>query len=226
MLKKNIEGVEIVYRENSSDLKSQSEIFSKKTYENKRIGFVIEAGESWLDLGANIGLFALFCFKRGAKAYSYEPHKETFDVLKKNSLNMNNEVFNYGVSFESGELNFYIPVDGNFWRNSTINHYKRKAVKVEKIKCLAFKEVAKNFKNIKMDIEGSEFEILEKCNLNQFKKLVFEYSFDKDHSIARFKKIIKKLKSEFEVVDYPKFDETKETYDFFPPCLNVFCRNY
>jgi hypothetical protein len=80
---------------------------------------------------------------------------------------------------------------------------------------------------IKMDIEGSEIEILEqmqKHDLEKIQKMVFEYSFDFDKSIPRFIRIIEKLQTIFSQVHYNKVKPDELEYNYFPACTLVFCK--
>ena len=50
-----------------------------------RHGVSVEAGDCVLDVGANIGLFALECARRGARVYAFEPLPATFAALEANA---------------------------------------------------------------------------------------------------------------------------------------------
>ena len=82
---------------------------------------------------------------------------------------------------------------------------------------------------VKMDIEGSEIEILEHISIQDWekwntKKLVFEYSFDRDKSIPRFFAIINNLKKYFTIVKYLKGINPNELeYNYYPPMTIVYC---
>ena len=56
-----------------------------------------------LDVGANIGNHSLFFSNYFDKVYCFEPHPESFELLKFNSRNNSNiNVYNYGLSDKSG----------------------------------------------------------------------------------------------------------------------------
>ena len=44
----------------------------------------IEPGETWADLGANVGAFTCLAASLGAKVYAFEPHPENFQLLEQN----------------------------------------------------------------------------------------------------------------------------------------------
>ena len=60
-----------------------------------------------------------------------------------------------------------------------------------------------SFDGIKMDIEGSEFGILDSGLLPPSKKLCFEYHTSRDQSMGRLRKRLDVLERKFEVVNYP-----------------------
>jgi len=57
----------------------------------------------------------------------------------------------------------------------------------------------------------------------KIRKLVFEYSFDIDPSIARFMSIIDQLRQYFDVVNYSKVKATEQFYRYFPAMTMVYC---
>ena len=48
-------------------------------------GFDISPGDSVVDVGANVGAFAVLAASRGARVTAYEPHPETFAYLEHNA---------------------------------------------------------------------------------------------------------------------------------------------
>ena len=84
------------------------EIFVEKTYLKQ--GIELNDGDVVIDIGANIGMFALFVAEqcKGARTFSFEPSPITFDVLKRNlELNSPNAtVCNCGVSDTDREETF------------------------------------------------------------------------------------------------------------------------
>jgi nonribosomal peptide synthetase DhbF len=87
---------EIIYRE----------IFDEQVY--ARHGIEIRDGDIVLDIGANIGLFALFVSRSGARAnlFCFEPAPATFAVLERNVARHALEgvrLFNAGIAGGRGE---------------------------------------------------------------------------------------------------------------------------
>ena len=194
------------YREGTTDEKVMAEIFTKQAYKKPIIGFEVEAGDMWLDLGAHIGCFSLWAIENGAaKVYAYEPEPSNFELLSKNAKGHNISANNAAVGWRGGKAAFNIAP--NTWRHSLLRKYKRGAptidVEVSAIDSLIEKHPDADC--IKMDIEGAEIEILEKKKeWNGIRKLVFEYSFTQERDMGKFFGIVENLKQSFDVVKYPK----------------------
>ena len=80
-----------------------------------------------------------------------------------------------------------------------------------------------------MDIEGDEMLILENTN-KVFKKLVYEWSFDIDGSLNRFRKVVdsqKEIYSQLFIQDKRFYEMADEHIPkrFIVPCTNVFAFN-
>tara|TARA_B100001059_G_C17370876_1_gene349684 strand:+ start:46 stop:396 length:351 start_codon:yes stop_codon:yes gene_type:complete len=83
-----------------------------------------------------------------------------------------------------------------------MSHYKKKLPTID-IPCMAIDDVLKKFPDInciKLDIEGSEIEILKnEHDFSNIKKLVFEYSFTKNRKMTDFFECVDKLSKYFDV---------------------------
>lgn len=218
-------GVKFLVRKGTSDIKSVTEVVEKLAYRRK--GFELES-DAWLDLGANIGAFTCLVASLGAKVRAYEPDPVCFAILEQNvRLNklQNVELVQAAVttSTQSHAVLHLNSANGNYWRNSLVKTWRGgEDVSVPTV-ALASLPVA-GF-DCKMDIEGSEMPVLEAPNLPTWRRLVFEWSFDVDPSIPRFGAVVKKLRSRYSDVRYPKFDETQPVWgtSWFPPCRTVWC---
>ena len=83
-----------------------------------------------------------------------------------------------------------------------LTHYKKK-LPTKQIECHALDDILKEKQDInciKLDIEGSELEILKHDHdFSNVKKLVFEYSFTKDRKMENFFYCVDKLSKYFDV---------------------------
>ena len=209
-------------REGTSDEKAFREVIEKNSYQRKY--FQIESGEEWIDLGGNVGAFALMVLKNNAKVKIYEPDPFSCRMIEKN-LKLNNfdaDIIQKAVvSSDQKKMRMYVGNNKQVWRNSL---YKDWGNEVFNVDTIHFSEVL-NSKKIccKMDIEGAEMSILEGLQIFP-KKLVFEWSFDVDESINRYRKIVNKMKKHYKNVKAPSFshDYVMWQKSWFPPCANVY----
>jgi len=220
-----IKGIKFYYREGFSDLKTFEEVIGKETYLKKEM--TIQEGETWMDCGGNVGAFTLLACSKGAKVTVYEPDPYNCEMIKKN-LELNGfeaEVKQAAlVHDQKKDVILFIGNNNNVWRNSIVKKWNNKGIKVP---CLNFDEEAKNFDFCKMDIEGAEMPILENTK-RVFKKLVYEWTFDIDGSLNRFRKVIDNQKEIYNkvIIQDKRYYELADEHipkRFIVPCTNVFC---
>lgn len=227
--------LELYIRPKTTDAKVIDEVLKTNSYDKPKIKFKVcdQPGERWLDLGGNIGTFALLVLSRGGSVVSYEPEQENHGILQQN-LEHNFpkgrwKVVKAGVSAKpSGSQQLYLcKTDYNKYRHTLhpIRGRQTVDIKVDNIQTVLQREQCDC---IKMDIEGAEIEILEAIKANDYqkagiKKLVFEYSFDVDRSIPRFLAIVKGLQGYFKTVFYTKVNPAEKEYNHYPPACLVYC---
>jgi len=119
-----------------------------------------------LDVGANIGNHALVIAKHSKKLIAFEPVKFIFNVLQKN-FEINNltnaQAFNFGLSDQAGQQNFFIASNGNLGSSSIeTNNVEAESTVIETVKGDVFidNNDIKNIDFIKMDVEGHEAKAL------------------------------------------------------------------
>ena len=82
----------MAYRPDTSDEGVLKEVIDKHCYRRTRsMDFDVHYDELWLDLGANIGAFAAYCFSRGAGCFCVEPDPTSHAILKHNLSGMMTE---------------------------------------------------------------------------------------------------------------------------------------
>jgi FkbM family methyltransferase len=192
------------FRPNSSDADVIREVCERRVYRKKTINFDVEAGEHWLDLGANIGAFALYCRMRGAEETGYEPDPDNYAILQKNAPRFS--LINAAVtSIDKPRLCF-------FKSNNPENHYRQTIIPVGRYKPAGeFHNVYAGrlkgvtcWDGIKIDVEGSEFGLIDFDLIPKTRKLVMEYHTSRDKSWENLEKRLNKLKDMFKHVKYPK----------------------
>ena len=200
------------YREKSQDKYVIDESFSNKGY-YKNLKFNIKDNFTVIDIGANIGAFTVPVAKIAKKVFSFEPEKDNFSLLKKN-IKLNNlknvYLFNCGILYKDGKKKLFLtPKPGGEYSLYLKSDYPE-IIKVISLRRV-FEDNSIEFCHfLKIDAEGSEYEILKNLPSDYFKKIgiiALEYH---DYIVKNeLKNIIKllidtgfKLKVIYE--DYPK----------------------
>lgn len=224
LIKGEINGIKFIHREGFSDIKTFNEVLGNKVYLKK--GMTIQRGERWMDCGGNVGAFTLLACSKGADVVVYEPDPFNCEMIEKN-LKLNGfkaEVKQYAlVHNDTKEAILFIGNDNSVWRNSLVKKWNNKGIKVP---CINFDKEAESFTCCKMDIEGAEMPILENT-AKVFDKMVYEWSFDIDKNLNRFRKVIdaqRKIYGSVEIATqsfYDMPDDVVPNY-IFPKCTNVF----
>lgn len=192
-------GVKIKIRVNSTDLMAFTHVWLLHEY--RKPGFEIGDTDTVIDIGAHIGLFALFSsqYCKNGKIYCFEPVKENFDLLESN-LEINNIrnviAINAAISTSSGVVTIYLNEDesGHSMYVPGTNQIQAKSFSLQDVfnsnrleKC--------NF--LKIDCEGEEYKIIESLPdpyFDKIDKMCIEYHFAdiKPHLLQN---MIKRLES-------------------------------
>lgn len=191
--------------EKSSDENAIEEVIVKKSYTRVRSHFDVQPGERWLDLGANIGSFAVYCRMRGATAVCYEPDPENFKILHKNAPDFELHMVAVSAMREKSLVFKTSPNPLNHYRG-TICEAPARYVDAGVVRNLygAFLRKQK-FDGVKMDIEGAEAGILDQWLLPKWMdKLVLEYHTSRDANIQRLEQRLQLIEAHFAKVKYPK----------------------
>lgn len=197
-----VAGQHVHYRPGTSDWEVLQEVLVSRCYRNELVGFDVEEGERWLDLGGNIGAFALYCRSRGAECISYEPDPECFDIFKLNAPEA--EVVRACVTADERKyLQMFKPqADHKLSRNSIIEFGG--SVSTGQVPNVHIEDALEgHFDGIKMDIEGSEFGIIDEGLIPLTRKLVFEYHTSRDPSPENLHRRLEILSGHFAHVAIP-----------------------
>jgi FkbM family methyltransferase len=162
----------------------------------------LEADDVWLDIGGHIGTFAIDIADKVRQVCSFEPIKENFDLFIKNVrdnkignvLAVNKAV----VGNDDKERKFFMDGGMNTGGHSFIGAENKIEVKVscENINnILQYSQVNK----IKMDCEGSEYEILKAMDFTHIKEIVLEYHFNL-LGMTKYEELLELLRKDFIVV--------------------------
>lgn len=202
------DGITAYFRPQTSDSRVLDEVIDQRIYRRKRIDFDVKKGERWLDLGANIGAFAIYCRIKGATAVCFEPDTTCFEILKLNAPSFELRPFAVTASHEET-----LP----FWKGKLSNNHskatsipssglpKHPSGSLQNLHGSLLLE--REFDGVKMDIEGSEGELIDQWLLPKCQKLCMEYHSSRDKSIENLRRRLGILKEKFKIVDYPpEFD--------------------
>lgn len=175
----------------------------------------IKRDSNFIDAGANFGYYSLLAsvFIETGKIYAIEPNPFVYEVLKVNAaLAKNANIVPYNIGLSDGkvdELNlfWYEGANGNgmLYNPATIqnnNTFNRHKVKVATLDAFA----DKNIDLIKMDIEGSEIEVLQNSDKffeqNKGVKIILdlhETYITKRRGAFLYEQFLKYLEHNFEV---------------------------
>lgn len=200
------QGFQCWMRKNTSDEKVFKEIFEDKIYEKKKLGFGVEAGEHWIDCGANCGYFSQWALEKGATVLAVDADYENAPIIEKlHSYENFGGLIKRAIvpdNYPNQTVSFFKRMDGNTWKSSLWRVAKSKKVTVNVIK---FSSLLKSKCCVKMDIEGAEIPILQTHkDWSNVEKLVFEWSFDKEPRLKKLGEVIKELKKSFRTVYCPQ----------------------
>jgi FkbM family methyltransferase len=227
MTRVELDGLRFDCRPGTSDEKAVREVVGKKAY--KRRDFSPRDGERWIDVGANIGAFSVWAAALGARVEAYEPDPESAAMARHNAkLNgLSRLVTTYTVALTAdehrGEATLHCnTANGNVWRNSLVKEWRGGSDLT--VETWPIEAVWLPHHHVKLDAEGSEMPILEKYWQHRLSGLVFEWSFDIDPSLERFRAITGLLGSRYGRVRHAKIPpgETWQA-EWFPPCRTVWC---
>lgn len=217
------DGITFLAREGTSDEKTFQEVIVRNVYEKRY--FKIKKGEKWIDLGGNVGAFALKAISKGAIVDVYEPDPFNCKMIEKN-LKANgfdaNIINKAVVANDRKRMTMYVGNNMQVWRNSLYKDWGNQKFTVD---CMHFSEVFINGSDCcKMDIEGAEMDILEAMD-KMPKKMVFEWSFDVDESLNRYRNVVSKMKKQYKNTHAPSYRDEFVTWQksWFPACANVYC---
>lgn len=160
-----------------------------------------------IDVGANIGMFSIYAhMKFGCKIIAFEPIKSNFDNFKRNIL-LNGlnpsffELHNCAITDIDGDIIKLGKLDHNSGGATKFFNYVNNYEECRTESLLKY--IDDNCKFLKMDCEGSEYEIIPTIlhKLNQFQYLGIEYHETINNSPYKLQETIK---DNFKGVLYPK----------------------
>jgi len=155
-----INGYSMLLDENCNFHKSMS-LFGWEPFETELVKSNVKKNDIVIDVGANIGYYTLLMAKTGAFVNSYEPAPSNFKLLKKNVTHnnflSNVKLYNKAVSNFNGKSKLYLQKTNSGGHQLGFDPFQTdNSIEVEVTKI--------NLDKIdfaKIDVEGSEFHVLE-----------------------------------------------------------------
>lgn len=223
-------------RPGTSDEKAIREVVARRAY--ARYKFAPAADETWLDLGANVGAFSVWAATRHptVRVHAYEPDPDGCELMAHN-LRLN------GVRHQVEITQAAVVTDrrrtavlhcntarGNVWRNSIEREWRGgEDIRVPARHISTVLPELPSGTYLKMDVEGTEMPILEwlldhPAALDTFAGMVYEWSFDVDPSLDRFRQVVDGLKQHYTVIknaQLPDDAPAEWPATWNPPCRLV-----
>ena len=211
-------GTKCIIRDKSDSVVFLENFFLASYTQEK--GFDIKENDLVIDVGGHVGYFTIYAAKKAknGKIITFEPSKESFNVLK-NNLKINNIqnviIENVGVGAKSGTA--ILNVDTTHSIGNSI-FYSSKNSEKEDIQITTIPEIVKKYKIksidlLKLDCEGAEFEIilnLPSTILNTIKKISMEIHKIENFDIVDIQKLL--VKNNFSIKRKYLLQETKTNW--------------
>ena len=200
-------------------------------------GFDIKENDVIIDVGAHVGYFTIYAAQKAknGKIISFEPSKESFQVLE-NNLKINNiqNVIgeNLGVRSKSGDSILYIDKNHEIGDSMFSNDedLTKENVQVTSIPEIVKKHKIESIDLLKLDCEGAEYEIileLPSSILNTIKRIAMEVHEIENYSISDIEKFL--TKNNFQVKRKYLLSEKKfsnEKYSTIWPMIYAINQNF
>ena len=194
-------GLKIKLRTKSTDLQAFANVWILKEYEMQ--GFEIMKNDVIIDIGGHIGLFSLYASLKNpnGKIISIEPHPQNFLLLKENMQNNNflkTKIVNKAIINSNKDIELFIDSQDDSAHSIHGTGNNSIQIKGTTLKDIMQDNQISNCNMLKMDCEGSEFEIIESLSdeeVLQIEKICLEYhikdndSLNLDNLRNRLKKI-------------------------------------
>ena len=132
----------------------------------------------FLDIGANIGNHSRFFYSKFSEIHSFEPHPDTFDLLKFNMKHISNsKVYNIGLGDREEQLNIETNESNRGASRISTDSLNDELIKIDvrRLDDFSFESISL----VKVDTEGFEEKVLngaKKHITNHLPVIVFEQS--------------------------------------------------
>lgn len=178
-------GLNFQLRAGTDDSRVLFEIYVQKCYG----AAVVKSGATVVDIGANIGCFSLAAAQKASRVIACEPHPDNLAILRENiAMNRatNVEIIPCAISSMSGKSALFLPEQDTFFGRYSLHEQGTRSIEVS---CLTVEDLLHqahltSIDLIKIDCEGSEYEILYGLTgrtLSQVQQIIIECHDIPDH---------------------------------------------
>ena len=223
-------------RQGTSDIKAVEEVFKNNSYQRK--SFKVEKGDRWIDMGANIGAFSVMANAiSGNPVVSFEADETNAQITAHNikTNGFSPDVKRAAVmpnDHPGSTVTFYVSHRPMALRRHSI-YQPKKDFQAMTIPAMRFSDCVEYGRSrigadcIKFNIEGVEIPIIRSLDFESsivgIKKIVLEWSFDKEPKMAVLHETLARLRQIFTYVDCnKKINIPNETWPFYPPNLFIY----
>lgn len=194
---KTSDGLDIFYREGTSDEYVIHETFNDRIFERGFPEYKLKKKHIVIDVGAHIGTYSIRLAQQLSEGtvYSLEPCLDTFNLLEKNVLANNiKNVKAYKIALSNSEdtAMLYYDLENGNWGHSIVKEFSQagEIVDTETLSGFLVKNNIQSCDYIKFNCEGAEFDILLSTPatiLRKIKKMLVLYHLDlaDNHSIEQ-----------------------------------------
>ncbi|MCL5019250.1 MAG: FkbM family methyltransferase [Patescibacteria group bacterium] len=188
----------------------------------------LKDGSVVIDAGANIGSFSIFAvnIKKDLVVYAFEPVKETFEILKKNTSPYPNVFcYNYGLGDENVKKKIFVyrgATGGSTFEDSGMisarcnraNELLEEEAQIVTMDDFVEENKVSKVDFIKMDTEGYELQILKGARkmIGKFKPVISVSAYHHEDDKEEIPKLVKSIDGAYQ---YNLFREYEEDLVFY-----------
>jgi FkbM family methyltransferase len=203
---KKVEGWKVVCREDSTDELIAVQVLRRQHYAPMKL----RKKDILLDAGANIGTFALWAYDKVAEVIAYEPDSNNYFMMIQNLTinNLQNKNVRYVREAIVGTDDSFRTLYTNTKRSQAIHSLlEKRGRRQQMVPCANINRVIENegITAIKLDVEGSEVEIIKAIKLENWKKIrslamEFHHNALNDADRKHYNRTMKILRKNFRLV--------------------------
>ncbi len=117
-------------------------------------------------IGEDISFDNAIIEKHSCKVFGFNPTPKSINWIANQKTHPNFQFYCFGLDSKSGFVDFYLPINenhvsGSLLKQTNLSEFKKVSVEMKSFEDIIEKLGHKNIDVLKMDIEGSEYEVLD-----------------------------------------------------------------